>query len=99
MTKTLLKDSIGGVANNGSTRHEACAGCCFWKRITEGQPMGLCHFNPPTLLLLGMRQHPVMPNQGVPVTDTFWPAVPESEWCGQWRLYSARSEINLTLPN
>jgi hypothetical protein len=66
-------------ATNGHA--ERCDTCRFWTRVQDGMPMGHCRERPPTVILLGMQQHPVT-GRGHPVTDTFWPMTPEHEVCG-----------------
>ena len=70
-------------ATNGHA--ERCDTCRHWTRLADEQPLGKCRERPPTILLLGMQQHPVT-GRGVPITDTFWPITPETELCGAWRL-------------
>ena len=45
--------------------------------------MGVCRQHPPVPLIVGAVKHPTTGNPQ-PVTDSFWPQVPDSEWCGQW---------------
>lgn len=66
---------------------ETCGNCKFFRRVQPMQIMGTCHGRPPTLLLLGRTQ------AGQPVTDSFWPIVPETEFCGAFvRQISARAQ-------
>ena len=69
---------------------ETCGSCKFFRRLGPMQPMGDCHEGPPTALLLGRAQN------GLPVVDTFWPRVPDTEFCGAHQLPKHRAEsINL----
>ena len=62
----------------------------------KNNPMGLCRERPPTLVHLGMMEHPVT-HKPQPVNDTFWPQVPEHEWCGHWKPQKgAYAKIDLT---
>lgn len=63
---------------------ESCGSCRFWKRHKDGQPSGMCRQKPPAVIMIGMQPHPIAKNQGMPIVDSFWPPIPESEWCGQW---------------
>ena len=56
---------------------ESCGTCRYWRRSAPLQPIGLCRRRPPTLVFMGTLQG------GKPVTDTFWPMVPDLEWCGE----------------
>ena len=69
---------------NGHT--ETCGNCRYWKRMQPERPQGMCRKRPPTMLLLGMAPHPMNPKQQMPITDSFWPPIPETEWCGKWAL-------------
>ncbi len=68
-------------ATNGHS--DRCDSCRFWTRLQDDQPLGKCRQKPPTIILIGMQQHPVTA-RAVPITDTFWPITPESEVCGAW---------------
>lgn len=70
--------------------NETCGSCKFFVRDAPMQIMGKCHEAPPTLLLLGRAQN------GLPVVDTFWPPVPDTEFCGRHQLSKPRAaSINL----
>jgi hypothetical protein len=62
----------------GKTR--ACGNCGFFRRHQLGRPLGNCHANPPTLVFIGQAQNAA--GGVVPLTNTYWPAIPDTEWCG-----------------
>lgn len=64
---------------------ESCGNCRFWRRVQPMQPMGHCRFNPPTPLVVGMQQNKIT-QQVQPIVDSFWPMLPDTEWCGGWGL-------------
>jgi hypothetical protein len=68
--------------NNGIGR--ACGNCMYWRRLEVGKPTGDCRWHPPTVILIGMLQSKIAGQPPMPVTDSFWTRMPESEWCGQW---------------
>lgn len=74
-------------------RRSSCGNCMWFRRGKVGQPMGVCRQSPPTVVLIGMAQDPVTQRQ-VPVTDTFWPQVPDTELCGQ---HQARPVVDIDL--
>jgi|HubBroStandDraft_5_1064220.scaffolds.fasta_scaffold583033_1 hypothetical protein len=71
-------------------RMPGCGSCNFFRRIQLGQAMGHCRARPPTLVLLGMNAN------HKPVTDTFWPMVPDHEWCGEFEVRPSFGEIDFT---
>jgi hypothetical protein len=80
---------------NGNT--ENCGSCRFWKRHRDGQPGGVCRERQPTAIMVGMQPHPIAKDRGMPIIDSFWPPIPEGEWCGQWEAPKAPlSEIDLS---
>ena len=64
----------------GVTR--GCGGCAFFKRIRIGQPGGFCRARPPSVLMVGMGEG--FDRRPIPVVNTYWPQVPDTEWCGEW---------------
>ena len=60
---------------NGHT--ENCGSCRFWRRNENGKPGGVCREGPPTVLLVGAREHPIAKGQTVPIVDSFWRPIPE----------------------
>jgi hypothetical protein len=64
---------------------ETCGMCHFFRRIKPMQPMGTCRFGPPTPCVVGMVQHSVTHQQQA-VSDSFWPQIPDTDWCGAWRM-------------
>ena len=60
----------------------SCATCRYFSTTKTGGEVGACRARPPTLVLVGMAQHPVT-QRPVPVTNSFWPQVQASEWCGE----------------
>jgi hypothetical protein len=76
---------------------ESCGSCRFWRRNEKGKPSGVCRQTQPTAFIIAMVAHPIMKNQQIPIVDSFWPPIPESEWCGQWEAPKAPlSEIDLS---
>jgi hypothetical protein len=63
---------------------ESCGSCRFWRRNEKGKPSGVCRQTQPTAFIVAMVAHQIMKNQQIPIVDSFWPPIPESEWCGQW---------------
>lgn len=63
---------------------KTCGNCLFFKRFQAFQPIGTCRFNPPTVLLVGMRQPQLSSQAPIPVTDGFWAPTTDAEWCGKW---------------
>lgn len=65
---------------------ENCGNCRYQYALQMGAPMpGLspvtvtvCRRNPPYASLIPQ-------NIGGPVTVTYWAAVTDSDWCGQWK--------------
>ena len=58
-----------------------CGNCQFFRRAAPNQPLGVCRARPPVPMLVGMLKHPVT-QEPVPRNDSFWPQVPDTEWCG-----------------
>lgn len=75
---------------------ENCGSCKFFRRAEPMNPVGVCRALPPTVMMVGMSKHPIS-GQQVPVTNTYWPQIPDSEWCGAWLLRTAMgANIDLT---
>jgi hypothetical protein len=45
---------------------------------------GLCPGGRPTVLVLGMQPHPLIPNRVSPIFDGFFPPVAPNKWCRDW---------------
>lgn len=58
-----------------------CGSCRYFKRGEIGKPIGTCHGNPPQVMLTGMQQHPIT-QQPIPITNSFWPLIADTEYCG-----------------
>lgn len=60
-----------------------CTACKFYRMNNVLVPRmgGGCRFMPPTPQVVGMEAHPMGQR---PITMAFWPAVGETDWCGQW---------------
>jgi len=58
-----------------------CGTCKCFRRAKVGQAMGVCRGGPPTVMLLGMAPSQLQGMPPIPVTNTFWPEVPDHEWC------------------
>lgn len=66
-----------------------CGSCRFFRRRETGHPMGHCHSRAPAVMFVGMAndikghpiQHPAS-GQFMANVDSFWPALPDTEWCG-----------------
>lgn len=74
---------------------ENCGSCRFFVRIVPLQPHGCCHERPPTLILVGMRPPEIAGQMPRPLTNTFWPMIPDTEWCGAWTERTAVIERRL----
>ena len=66
-----------------------CASCRFFKRRNVGQAMGTCHSRAPVVMFIGMANDAngqplrnMHTGQYLANIDTFFPAVPDTEWCG-----------------
>ena len=60
---------------------DTCATCRFFVRPKASTDIGMCHGGPPTVVMVGMAQHPVT-QRPMPMTDSFWPQVRQTEICG-----------------
>lgn len=60
---------------------DECGSCRFFRRIQVGQPGGVCRARPPVPMVTGMIKHPVT-GEMLPHVNTYWPQIPDSEWCG-----------------
>jgi hypothetical protein len=66
-----------------------CGSCRFFKRRETGKIMGNCHSRAPVVMFSGMAvdiqgqqiRNP-MTGQFMANFDTFFPALPDTEWCG-----------------
>lgn len=74
---------------NGS--HRSCGNCQYFRRIEPKHPGGVCRARPPIPVMVGMAKHPVS-GQPVAVINTYWPEIPDVEWCGAHEL---RADIAL----
>lgn len=63
---------------------EGCGTCQFFRRKGMGQPLGDCRRYPPTSHLVGMGAHPKT-GHNVAMSDSFWVAIADTEWCGEWK--------------
>jgi hypothetical protein len=68
---------------------DCCATCRYW--ASEDNRQGLCRRFPPTPLFLGMGvvQAPVIanpnaPQQQQPIVNSYYPALLERGWCGEF---------------
>ena len=70
--------------------HLNCATCFFFEKHPDARAAGgLCHFAPPTPMIIGMQQvaglvHNGQPNVQ-PVVGSQFPPVQPDAWCGCWR--------------
>lgn len=62
--------------------HESCGNCRYWKRQELMKPGGFCRQKPPTVFLVGMGKTVV--GDPYPLAGSYWPQVPDTEWCGAW---------------
>lgn len=60
-----------------------CGNCLFFRRHQALQPMGVCREKPPLQLMVGQMVNKIT-NQPEPLIGTYWPQVPDTEWCGSW---------------
>lgn len=74
---------------------ETCGSCRFFKRARAFQPIGWCRADPPRAILVGSSQDPVT-KQVVPLVNTYWPQIPDTEWCGAWKMRGQIVEIDLS---
>lgn len=61
---------------------EGCGTCRFFRRNQVGQPVGVCRARPPVPIMAGMVQHSV--RGPIPMINTYWPEIPDTEWCGDF---------------
>ena len=63
---------------------QGCSGCRYFKRAAGiGSPVGICRSRPPVPLMLGIGKDALGNSQ--PVIQTYWPQIPDTEWCGDWQ--------------
>jgi hypothetical protein len=77
---------------------EACGACRFFRRIEIGNPMGHCRGATPTLVMVGLAARPNN-QEPLPVTRTYWPAIPDTEWCGVFERSAGFAGIDMSLLN
>lgn len=64
-----------------SETRSSCGNCRYFRRAEMGKALGHCRESPPSVVPLVKMQS----DGGVfTVADTFWPMVPDHEWCGAW---------------
>ena len=61
---------------------ENCGSCRFFKRVPNMRG-GLCRSRAPVPILIGMAKDPITGNV-FPQVNTFWPQIPDTEWCGSY---------------
>lgn len=49
------------------------------------QAAGVCRQQPPQTMVAGALKNPTT-GEVMPRVDSFWPQIPDTEWCGQWKL-------------
>lgn len=69
-----------------------CKECRFY---TGTIVTGHCRFDPPAVVLLGMRQNPIVGGAPIPVTTSQWPAVDGDRWCGKFKREDDKHLIDL----
>lgn len=62
---------------------ESCGNCRFFRRIRIGQAGGVCRAKPPVPMLIGAQSNPHT-NEQFPIINTYWPQIPDTEWCGEY---------------
>ena len=72
----------------------ACGNCGAFKRLMIGQTMGLCRSRAPVPILVGMINGDGGP---MPVVNTYFPQVPDNEWCGDYMPLKALTVPRLDL--
>lgn len=63
------------------TDRQTCGNCRYFRRVEVGRALGHCRESPPSIVALVRTQSD---GSVVSVADTFWPMVPDGEWCGAW---------------
>jgi len=77
---------------NGTSQD--CGNCKFFRRGRVGQSLGVCRSRAPVPLMVGMTKDAM--GNGVPVINTYWPQVPDTELCGDWSRKVDLGAIDLT---
>lgn len=62
---------------------ESCGSCRFFRRAQIGQAAGVCRAHPPVPMPVGAVKHSVT-GEIFPKINTYWPEIPDSEWCGAY---------------
>lgn len=84
--------------NREDPNREICATCKHWRGFpAPHQDMGICTFNPPTVICLGVKEIPkniighVDPNPELePILKTYFPSTNRAMKCGQHRFDKGR---------
>lgn len=74
---------------------ESCGSCRFFRRLTVGMPNGVCRPRPPVPMVVGIIKHPTT-GEMFPKVNTYWPEVPDSEWCGYYERKAFGAGIDLS---
>lgn len=73
---------------------EECGSCRYFRRISVGHPQGVCRARPPTPMMITIAKNPVT-GDPFPVINTYWPEVPDVEWCGDYTRKPMGAAIDL----
>lgn len=68
---------------------EQCGTCRYWAKNgfvdANNNAFGACRKEPPKVFLLGVVPPQVVGQRPTPVTDSYWPTLPEGAWCGEYQ--------------
>lgn len=73
---------------------ESCGSCRFFRRLQVGQAGGVCRAWPPVPMVAGIMKHPTT-GETFPRVNTYWPEIPDSEWCGAYEKRAHGAGIDL----
>jgi hypothetical protein len=66
----------------------------FWEPPPQGL-VGFCHESPPTVMLIGMTEHPLT-HQQMPMANSFWPQTQGIHWCGRHESSAPLGEMDFS---
>lgn len=74
---------------------ESCGDCKFFRRVRPMQPIGKCHRNPPVTFVVGQVKSQL--GQVQALADSFWPTVPDTDFCGEWKAAPRHAALDIDL--